>query len=103
MRESLLFGLLSIVQSSTITWGGDCETMYIKEKCDRVSCSGYAGYEPDNRLLSWDSCNATIKNRMEEIFPSFYLRFGNGIKCSPESHGNKIGPCCNPTDKKCQG
>ena len=103
MRESIFFCLLSIVHSSVVDMGGDCERMYIKEKCDSIGCSGYAGHEPNDRRLSWESCNATVKNQMVEMFPSFYLRFGNWVKCSPDSYGNKIGPCCKPTDKKCQG
>ena len=74
MRESIFFCLLSIVHSSVVDMGGDCERMYIKEKCDSIGCSGYAGHEPNDRRLSWESCNATVKNQMVEMFPSFYLR-----------------------------
>ena len=100
MRVSIFFGLLSVVHPSVLDSSSDCERMYIKERCNRFSCAGYAGHEPNNRILLWESCNVTVKNQMEKIFPSWNLGFAGQMKCTPQSYGSKYPPPCKPYGKK---
>ena len=82
---------------------GFCLSIYVEELCDGDLCSGYAGYEQNDPVLSWKGCNATVQNQLVETFPkSWNLSFESNHKCMPSTDLNsrKDPQVCNRKRKK---
>ena len=82
---------------------GFCLSIYVEELCDGDLCSGYAGFEQNDPVLSWKSCNTTVQNQLVETFPkSWNLSFKSNHKCMPNTNLNsrKEPPVCNRKRKK---